>query len=263
MQTESLKLHSAARAYCQEQHDHWASVYGPEHYGGSYTDKDYDTFPRYLALSEILNEVEKIDADDLPSFAVLSRMLQSAGRTAESPFIDQPMNAIASAAIRDEREKFCGFIESLTEESVGSQDILPYRRVLSPAEVAALWEDIKGRWGADRKQFWYPLTDRTEPSLSAFDDGKFRKRFRPPILRRMIARFGVERLYELREYGDENYVMSVELWDPFYNFAEGYWVSKDLDWILYASHEGTMTVGGRLKTEVIASWPDAVELRWG
>jgi hypothetical protein len=61
-------------------------------------------------------------------------------------------------------------------------------------------------------------------------------------------------VWELREYGPE-YEQDVSLFDPQYNGAEGYWSSGELDWIVYASHESSVTVGGWLLADVKALWP--------
>jgi hypothetical protein len=47
----------------------------------------------------------------------------------------------------------------------------------------------------------------------------------------------------------------VLLFTPRYNGAEGYWTSADLDWIIYASHEASVTLGGWLVGRVKALWP--------
>jgi len=48
----------------------------------------------------------------------------------------------------------------------------------------------------------------------------------------------------------------VSLFQPYYNGAEGYWSSDGLDWIIYASHESSVTVGGWLLEEVKQAWSD-------
>ena len=44
--------------------------------------------------------------------------------------------------------------------------------------------------------------------------------------------------------------------EPRYNGSEGYWSSGDLDWIIYASHESSVAVGGWLLGAVKQRWPD-------
>jgi hypothetical protein len=258
MSSETYKLHSEARRYCIKQHGYWCDVYesiskkdegidSPE----EYTDEDYNTFPRYHTLKAILNEVEKIDADNLPVFSELLKLLVEAGKNASDIFFDATGNDITERAITDEKEKFVKHIQNLSEESVGDREPLPYRRILSQEEITALWEKIDERWGTTGTEYWYPLIEnKTESSLTAYDALSFHSKMSSDELQSIMGKWGVERLYELREYGDENYSLSIDLWDPRYNGAEGFWVSEDLDWILYASHENTITVGGRLTEEI-------------
>ena len=68
-------------------------------------------------------------------------------------------------------------------------------------------------------------------------------------LREVLASRGIASVWELREYGPE-YEQDVGLFEPYYNGAEGYWSSGNLDWIIYASHESSVTVGGWLLPEL-------------
>jgi len=68
-------------------------------------------------------------------------------------------------------------------------------------------------------------------------------------------------VWELREYGPE-YTMDIELLDPIYNLAEGYWSSEQMDWIIYASHESSITVGGWMLDEIKEQWPAWSEYVW-
>ncbi|MGL1921235.1 MAG: hypothetical protein OCD03_09410 [Hyphomicrobiales bacterium] len=263
MLSETYLLLSAARKYCMEQHTHWCSVYAPiaERHGIDYTDESYDTFPRYNTLNTILNEVEKIDGDNLPSFSVLKKLIAKAGKNATSDMIQSPSNEIEAAAIGDEKTKFVQYIENLTEEEIKAIEPLPYMRLLTQKEVGKIWKKMARLWGCEQGQYWYPLADKSEPSLFAFDVSVFDKNFSPEILQNILQSWNIERLYELREHGDENYYLSRELWEPYYNGAEGFWVSEDLDWIMYASHENTITVGGRLKEELLRLCPNEKEFK--
>lgn len=43
---------------------------------------------------------------------------------------------------------------------------------------------------------------------------------------------------------------------PYYS-KEGFWTSGNMDWIIYASHDGTITFGGEwLINELKSSWGD-------
>ena len=69
-------------------------------------------------------------------------------------------------------------------------------------------------------------------------------------------------MWELREYGAE-YECDVALFEPIYNGAEGYWSSPSLDWIVYASHESSITIGGWLAEDVKERWHTWRDHPWG
>jgi len=62
-------------------------------------------------------------------------------------------------------------------------------------------------------------------------------------LRRALRAHGIERIFELRESGD-GIEISVESADFTYDGDEGFWSSGDFAWLVYASHESSITFGG-------------------
>jgi hypothetical protein len=89
----------------------------------------------------------------------------------------------------------------------------------------------------------------------AFKAGAFEEAVPHQWLQDTLAARGIERVWELREYGPE-YEQDVALFKPFYNGAEGYWSSGDMDWVVYASHESSVTVAGWLLQELkkVCTW---------
>jgi hypothetical protein len=261
------QLYNAARKYCIDRHAHWCAEYRKlnDREGGRvgfpYSDEAYDKFPRYNALSAILTEIERIDYDNLPSYPVLSELLILAGHIADSAFTKDLLSDIGATAIANEREKFTDAIREFSPASIADNPPLPYRRVLSASEVSSLWGRVQSRWGADRSHF-YPLADRTDPSLYAFDSEAFDREFPPSRLQAILRGWKIARIYELRECGDNNYLLSGGAWEPYYDGAEGYWFSDSPDWIMYASHESSITTGGTLTQAVLSEWKDAGQCGW-
>ena len=46
------------------------------------------------------------------------------------------------------------------------------------------------------------------------------------------------------------------------NFSEGYWCDGAFDWIIYASHESSITIGGWLLPEIKKVWSNWKEGLW-
>jgi hypothetical protein len=77
-----------------------------------------------------------------------------------------------------------------------------------------------------------------------------------------LRAYGVDKLYEFLESGHAYKIQISEI-HPFYGYynastgGEGFWCSERMDWIIYASHEGTITFGGEWLVEGLKSlWSD-------
>ena len=112
-----------------------------------------------------------------------------------------------------------------------------------------------------RRQYWHPLADTERTDVAAFQAPYFLRAVTPERLAALLAERGITRVWELREYGPE-YELDASAFEPHYNGAEGFWTSSALDWIVYASHESSMTVGGWMLAEVKRAWPEWVRHIW-
>lgn len=256
----ALAMHTAARQYCRERHAYWCDQYANltrtlrdrETDGSHYTPAALATFPRYNVLGAICVELERIDPAKLADLDNTRALLVQAGKTANDAFTQKPICKIDAKAIAEEREAFCRFVEGLNLTALSSVQELPYRRVLTDEESTSIWSRLRARWRISN-EYWYPLrecelSDVLAFKTSAFDEAMFAR------LRDMLAARGVEHVWELREYGPE-YEQDVSLFVPCYNGAEGYWSSGDLEWIVYASHESSVTIAGWVLEELKAQWP--------
>ncbi len=257
----SLALHAAARRYCLDRHAYWCDQYSEivrnrgdrQGDGYHYTPEALATFPRYNALNAIRVEVERIDPAKLGDADSTRELLDLAGQTAEGDFTRQPIGAIEARAIAEEREAFCSYVGALTRTDLNAVERLPYRRVLTAEEAGSIWSRLRSRWQIP-EGYWYPLAECNLPEIVAFKTSGFDEGVQYERLREILATRTVERVWELREYGPE-YEEELALFEPYYNGAEGYWSSGNLDWIIYASHECSVTVGGWLLSEVKGIWP--------
>jgi hypothetical protein len=111
--------------------------------------------------------------------------------------------------------------------------------------------------------YWYPLADVARTDLLAFEAPRFHEALLAgKRLHAILADHGVEHVFELLE-GGKAYSMELRDLYPMYGGDEGFWCSDAMDWILYASHEGSFTVGGSgLVPAVKAAWPDWKRYVW-
>ena len=106
--TQAEALITAARTYLKSNHSYWATRYSKERTGNdypyTYTDNDYNLFPRYNMLSAILDRVELLPGEEHLSQDALLQTILEHGRTASSLFTKDETNPIAVSAMQEERE---------------------------------------------------------------------------------------------------------------------------------------------------------------
>jgi hypothetical protein len=254
-------IHTAARRYCLQQYSLWTKRYaeivrtrgerGADGY--HYSAEELATFPRYNVLDAIRVELERLDPASLDDLNATRELLLVAGDTAESDVTRQPISDIDERAMADEREAFRRYILGLTNEDLNSVESLPYRRVLRPDESKLIWSRFRERWCIS-DHYWYPLAETSVADIVALKTRPFEKAVPHARLQGIMTTRGIARVWELREYGPE-YKQDVALFEPCYNGSEGYWSSGALDWIIYASHESSITVGGWMVDELKTLWP--------
>jgi hypothetical protein len=129
-------------------------------------------------------------------------------------------------------------------------------RELRGRERDDLWNRIGSAWGVTG-ECWYPLTDIAKRDVLALQAPHFQRELVDSgKLRNLLAAHAVQRVFELRE-GGSAYELELADLEPRYTGDEGYWCSEAMDWIMYASHESSITVGGRwLIKAVEGAWPE-------
>jgi hypothetical protein len=75
------------------------------------------------------------------------------------------------------------------------------------------------------------------------------------VLRELLTRRRINRIWEMREHSGDEYELELALFRPHYNGAEGYWTSAESDWLVYASHESSITLAGEW---LVAGFRDVV-----
>jgi hypothetical protein len=216
-----------------------------------------DMYPRYNVLAAILVDVESVTPDSFDTTEDLRNFLVMAGQTATDAFTRPPHSAIAERAMQEERDLFDAYVQNVSTRDLSDVEPLPYHRSLSQAEHADLWARLHERWGVPLDEMWHPFLDAAlPPHVLAFQQAWFDHAVPPATLQRILSQHGIRRVWELREYGPE-YEIDLDDLEPQYNGAEGYWTSSDMEWLVYASHESSITVAGAwLIAAVKAVWPE-------
>lgn len=129
-------------------------------------------------------------------------------------------------------------------------------REIRGSEREQLWRRVADTWGVGAG-YWHPLAGVPRRDVLAFQATYFEQDVvAGGRLHAILAARGIERVLELREGGSAYEILRSDLY-PVYTGDEGYWCSDAMDWLLYASHENSLTVGGKwLISAVKAAWPE-------
>lgn len=272
MDTSILCLHTAARRFCQNQFSHWANEYQRlvtagqdrvEGASGTYSRQAYRLFPRYRLDDAIQTEVERLSIDELPSLQGARQRLLEAGNQALPPLLKQfNNNEEAIAALNEELDLFERYVRRLDGEEFHRIEPLPYRRVLRRSESSQLWEKLKSTWSVGAATYWYPLSERPQHiDVIAFHDELWQARNGTDVLLRALRERGISRCLVLREEPPD-FEIDLSLVDPVYDGSESF-VTSGFDWLLYASHESSISVAGWLADSFRHEWPDWRSLTYG
>jgi len=130
-------------------------------------------------------------------------------------------------------------------------------RKLRPDDEATLWASLSDVWdiGRDWTHYWYPLSETKRRDVAAFQAPYFRDALAGAPLAGILRAHGIDAVLEFREGGGA-WEIDVRELDPAYTGDEGFWSTRALDWVIYASHENSITVGGTWLLESIRrAWP--------
>ena len=272
-------LHTAARRYCEERYSEWAEAYNKLgakenvriekkfELGWDYSEEAYSIFPRYRLDKGIRIEVERLVPQSSRNLEELRSYLIRACDIAEARLHTELDNTIARKALREECDDFRAYIRVLSKTDLASIAPLPFRRVLTEEESEKLWDQLKEAW-AIGEGCWFPLRESPTPlNVLAFHVDYFEKMKGSELLHETFKRRGVSRVFELNELGLDEPDCEIELsiLRPAYLWgSEQYCTGETVDWVVYASHESSITIAGEWLTEIFkGKWPDWAQRSYG
>lgn len=264
--TPGEALHTSARRHCEDRFELWSRQYavmaseGRDRHGTEYTTAALRIFPRYNIARAIRIAIERLEPSAFADVEVARAAVAEAARSANDEFTSSSIGPVDAEAMSEERQDFLLFLTSIAHADLRQVRPLPYRRVLSETESERVWAAVRSAWDI-ATDYWYPLSDSARADVEAYDATAFATNVPTEVLRDAIRRQGLGRVWELKEYGPE-FEEAVELFDPTYDGAEGYWCSERLDWIVYVSHEGSITAGGTIIETVHQVWPQCADHLW-
>lgn len=265
-------LHTAARRYCQQRFSDWCQIYKELQErektqvedmfkpGWRYSEEARRTFPRYRLDAAIQVEVERLTPDCETNLEQLRTRLGRACGVAQMRLQEELTNSHEREAIHEEAEDFRAYISVLNADDLRSIEPLPYRRVINDAESKRLWGQLKHVW-AIGSGHWYPLKEGpVPPNVIAFHQDYFERIDGAELLREALRARGIENVFQLHEFAppEPEYEIEVSMFVPVYGSGgEQYSTSELGDWMVYASHESSVTISGDWLTRIIEEkFPD-------
>lgn len=207
-----------------------------------------------MVLRAVLRAVEGLDPLDFDSGQALRNELMEAVRTAASPFTDLK-EPIALKAMADERRTMEIALASVSEVDLQAVQPFPRRRRLQDEDSRQIVSQLQDRWDADPSSYWYPLSVGRPADVEASQAPWVLHAIPLGSMRQMLRARNIDRVWEIRERG-ATWEIDLALFEPVYDGDERYWSAGSFDWIVYASHESSLTIGGWLLGEVKAVWAD-------
>lgn len=121
-----------------------------------------------------------------------------------------------------------------------------------------LLKQLSSVWDIE-KHYWYPLYGCKRSDVIAFNDN-YIEGIESKVLdiQNILLSQNNDCIFEMQEDRTIQMIETTSL-DPSYDnhYGERFWFTEDMNWVIYASHEGSITFGGhKLISALKEKWPD-------
>lgn len=109
-------------------------------------------------------------------------------------------------------------------------------------------------WGIPDRDYWIPLDFQALKSdIEYFEYHSFESNFGVENLKEIIQKINLGKIYEISEDLEDNEIKVYEIHG--YEMLELFYTNESADWVVYLSHENTITIaGGSLLREIKKEW---------
>jgi hypothetical protein len=106
-----------------------------------------------------------------------------------------------------------------------------------------------------RNFYWWPLNGHKLADTECFTDQTFSINFGIPSLIQTIKDMGVNQLHKINEINEDEVIKTEDIWS--YDGIEVVYCNDNVDWLIYFSHENTVTVSGKNLIDALKeNWPE-------
>lgn len=270
----ALGLHTALRRFCMDQFSFYVREYekcqSKEHFRiENYFDPDWTysaeacrLFPRYrMADATLLNLEARYPDAETTEEEVCSRA-KNACRSAFDILSDElrlrKHSDIALEALIMQSAAFETYLSEVRGIELENVPPLPFRRILGELEGEAMWDLLLSKWKVqDRGCGWWPLTaDDLPDGAFAVHADLWEARKGDELLLRFLSEQKLERCFLLREIDPLGFEMEASLAKAAYDGSECFLVDRNEDWVVYVSHQSSLTMAGSIADFFRDQWPD-------
>jgi hypothetical protein len=128
---------------------------------------------------------------------------------------------------------------------------------VSNQKAEILIDNLKSVWDIG-DHYWYPLSDCKRNDVIAFNSNYIDEvESKISDIKNFILTQKINQIFEMRE--DRTvWIYEIDNLDPsYYDGIERFCFDENMNWIIYASHEGSITLGGReLISSLKEKWQD-------
>ena len=192
------------------------------------------------ALGFWLGSLTDAEFEDFSAYRAAVRSLLPVRIT---PPLPQEMNRAEQYRIQKVESAFLDRLKSLCPDCASPG--IPYFRILSEEEASGVKARFREEWGFRENSSWYPLSDEDLRDGEALFVMDF---VLAPYLPGLLNLLGLpdRHVYRLTErwYDLPNCFETAEL-EP-YDGNESVYAAKDFSWLIYFSHESTVTFAGAI-----------------
>ena len=103
--------------------------------------------------------------------------------------------------------------------------------------------------------YWWPLNETKPADTECFTDEIFCSKLGLSCLVQTIVEMGVNHLHKINEIHEDEIIKTEDIWS--YDGIEVVYCNDNVDWLIYFSHENTVTVSGKkLINALKKNWPE-------
>lgn len=104
--------------------------------------------------------------------------------------------------------------------------------------------------------YWWPLNGGPKPAdTECFSDEAFNEKFGHQRCVQTIKEIGENQLRKINEVHEDEIIKTEDIWS--YDGIEVVYCNDNADWLIYFSHENTVTVSGKKLIDALKkNWPD-------